>query len=60
MDPLTAGLNTLNTLLQFAMKIYDVTPEPLKVQGAADWAKFIHNISDSILSLQAQFKVLPK
>jgi len=54
MDPITAGLTTLNLVLAFASKIYDDTPVALRQQGAADWAKFVHNIADAILATQAK------
>jgi len=54
MDPITAGLQLAKAALDFGMKVYDDTPLPIRQQGAADWGKFVHNIADVILDLQAK------
>jgi hypothetical protein len=60
MDPITAVATTLNLVLTFAGKVYDDTPAPLRQQGAADWARFIHNIADAILATQAKLNAAVK
>ncbi len=61
MDPLTAGLNLANTLLELAGKVFDATPADLKAQSAGDWAKFAHNISEFLLGIQAKINAsVPK
>jgi hypothetical protein len=59
-DPITTGLTTLNLVLTFGLKVYDDTPLPLRQQGAADWAKFVHNIADAILATQAKLNAVVK
>jgi hypothetical protein len=58
MDPVTAALNLCTTLLVFAGKVWDATPQPLQAQAAADWGTFTHNIATFIISLEG--KVVPK
>jgi len=60
MDPITAGLNVLNLVLTFGMKVYDDTPVALRQQGAADWARFVHNIADAVLTAQAKLTAVAK
>jgi hypothetical protein len=52
MDPVTAALNTLNTLLQIGMKVYDDTPVAIRQAEAANWGQFVVNIGNQILALQ--------
>lgn len=54
MDPLTAALNVAYASITLATKIWDATPDPLKATSAADWAKFVHNISDFVITLQGR------
>ena len=55
---LTAGIELGILSLTLAGKIWDATPKELQAQSAGDWAKFIHNISAFILSLQEQINQL--
>jgi len=54
MDPVTAALNTLNTLLQIGMKVYDDTPAAIRQAEAANWGQFILGIGNQIIALQSK------
>jgi hypothetical protein len=54
MDPLTAGLNTLNTLLAFIMKIYEDTPVATRQANNDVFGKFVLAIGTEILNLQSK------
>jgi hypothetical protein len=61
MDPLavlTEALALATACLTLATKIWDVTPRDLQVQGAADWAKFLHRIYADIASLREKIAAL--
>ena len=52
MDPLTAALNTANSALILATKVWDVTPLADQTAAAKDWANFTHNIGSFLTSIQ--------
>ena len=54
MDPVTAALNTLNTLLQIGMKVYDDTPAAIRQAEAVNWGQFILGIGNQIIALQSK------
>jgi hypothetical protein len=60
MDPVTAALNLASQILAFASKIWDATPPAMQAANAANWAQFIHNIGDVLLSLQSKINAIGK
>lgn len=60
MDPLTLALKLADTILVFAIKVYDDTPQATRVANADNWGKFIHNIGDFVLSLQGKINTAIK
>ncbi len=60
MPALTVALRIIEKGLDLGIRIYDVTPQDLKVQGAADWARFGHNVIQAVLDLQDDFRNLTR
>lgn len=60
MDPLTASLNLANAIVSAMMKIWDATPDDLKHQEAANYAKFFINIGNFITSVQDKINAAVK
>lgn len=58
MDPLSAGLNILNSLVQFEMKVWDKLPEAMQIEQAVDQHKFVHNIASVVLGWQEDINKL--
>lgn len=52
MDPITATMNMITGLVKLSQDVFDAMPPELRTQTAGDFAKFNHNVSTFLVTIQ--------